>query len=112
MTNYERLRGLSKVELARELQAMRSSDALAYIDFNEWLESDNQALLPKGKKVIAQITQKNSSTQVILSTEMVECIIVSDKKIFFGSRYYTIFDLKDKMIKSVPFENFEVIGYE
>lgn len=109
MTNFSRLHRMVKSELAEELTSLQKSDLLQYVDFDEWLESGDSALLPHGRKVIADVLIRNNESHQIVMRQMIECIIISDKEIFFGSRFYKIFDLSDRKIKSISFDSLEVI---
>ena len=108
-SNYTRLKKLSADELATELKRIYSSEVLPYIDFAEWLKSDDSALIPHGRHVLAEVIIRESHSRMVVDRMYVECIIITDSQYLFNSRYYLIYDLTDGKIKSIEFENLSVV---
>lgn len=110
-SNYSRLHNMPKSELASELKRIRESVALPYVDFAEWLDSSDETLLPSGRKVKAEVVIRERTSRVIVERKEIECIVISDHDILFGSRYYSIYDCSDGKIKSIPFDSFDILGW-
>lgn len=110
-SNFTRLHRMSKAELASELKRIYESESLPYMNFAEWLGSDNSDIIPSGKKIKAEVIIRERHSRLVVDRVNIECIIISDNKVLFNSRYYLIYDYTDGKIKSIPFDSLEIIGW-
>lgn len=111
MTNLSRLKHMNSAELASELERIRNSESLPYVDFKEWLASSDETLLPSGRMVNAVVLIRERTSRVIVERKEIQCIVISDHDILFGSRYYSIYDCSDGKIKSIPFDSLDILGW-
>lgn len=111
MSNLSRIKRMTKDELAAELDRIRASEVLPYIDFTEWLTANSEDLLPHGRKVHVEILIKERSSGRCVDITETDCIIISDNDNLFGMRFYSIYDFLDSKIKAVPFDCLEIVRW-
>ena len=108
MTNYSRLRRMKKSELAEELERIRKSPAFPYMDFDEWLNSNEPSVKPLGVVITASISIMCRQTNKRIDTTEIRCVAINDNETFFGQRYVRLFNMDTQQIETVPWQCFNV----
>lgn len=104
---------MTSAELAQEFERLSKSPIFADAsehgaDWHKWLKSDNPQLLPKGRKVRAEILVKCNSTGKLVDIIETNCIVIDDNVNLFGIRNVKLYDIAEDKIKYASYSLFDV----
>lgn len=98
--NFDLIQRMDEVDLALFLESLCKSEATPYADFLNYLESNNQQLLPKGRRVRVEVYYKQSDGRIVNTVEF-DAIILSDDTRIFGKKVYNVFNIDKDKIESI-----------
>lgn len=98
--NFDLIQRMDEVDLALFLENLCKSEAAPYADFLNYLESNNQQLLPKGRRVRVEVYYKQPDGRIVNTVEF-DAIILSDDTRIFGKKVYNVFNIDKDKIESI-----------
>ena len=102
MTNLERIKNMTAEEYIEEFNSLKSFPFFSYFDFKAYLNGESSEKLDY-LKVIGTIKVFPTDMEIKTNPHAKPKIYKAlDESQFYGSFYYTVADIKNKMLMKVP----------
>ena len=106
MSNKERLLNSPTPQCASELKTAFTSPAADYIDYVEWLDSNDPECLPNGERVRVNMAMG------LLGDRCEEDVVIVQRKESFGRKFLMLYVINKKCMVTLPSESVVIMDKE